>query len=98
MINEANEPSSACRLWRLSQVETSAPPVSRADYPGEPAKGQGRGESVVTGTGRSGKSALVTTATPKVTLVPMSVNHGQKTSPPNVLIHQSFVAGMFAGQ
>jgi len=26
MINEANEPSSACRLWRISQVETSAPP------------------------------------------------------------------------
>jgi hypothetical protein len=29
MINEANEPSSACRLRRFSQVETSAPPVSR---------------------------------------------------------------------
>jgi len=26
MINEANEPSSACRLWRLCQVETSTPP------------------------------------------------------------------------
>ena len=26
MINEANGPSSACRLWRISQVETSAPP------------------------------------------------------------------------
>src|SRR6266404_4891740 len=26
MINEANEPSSACRLWRISQVETSTPP------------------------------------------------------------------------
>lgn len=26
MINEANEPSSACRLWRVSQVETSTPP------------------------------------------------------------------------
>src|SRR5580658_8677125 len=23
---EANEPSSACRLWRISQVETSTPP------------------------------------------------------------------------
>lgn len=28
MINEANEPSSACRLWRISQVETSAPPAN----------------------------------------------------------------------
>jgi hypothetical protein len=26
MINEANEPSSACRLWRIQQVETSTPP------------------------------------------------------------------------
>ncbi len=26
IFNEANEPSSACRLWRISQVETSAPP------------------------------------------------------------------------
>jgi len=26
MFNEANEPSSACRLWRVSQVETSTPP------------------------------------------------------------------------
>ncbi len=28
VINEANEPSSACRLWRISQVETSAPPAN----------------------------------------------------------------------
>src|SRR5713101_942020 len=28
MINEANEPSSACRLWRISQVETSTPPAT----------------------------------------------------------------------
>src|SRR6516225_4206702 len=28
MINEANEPSSACRLWRVSQVETSTPPFA----------------------------------------------------------------------
>ena len=26
MIYEANEPSSACRLWRIFQVETSTPP------------------------------------------------------------------------
>jgi len=26
MINEANASSSACRLWRISQVETGAPP------------------------------------------------------------------------
>jgi len=26
MINEANVTSSACRLWRIFQVETSAPP------------------------------------------------------------------------
>ena len=30
MINEANEPSSACRLWRTNQVETSTPPCSIA--------------------------------------------------------------------
>src|SRR5207245_9930787 len=29
IINEANEPSSACRLWRISQVETSTPPATR---------------------------------------------------------------------
>ncbi len=29
MINEANEPSSACRLWRIYQVETSTPPFGR---------------------------------------------------------------------
>jgi AraC family transcriptional regulator of adaptative response/methylated-DNA-[protein]-cysteine methyltransferase len=29
MINEANEPSSACRLWRIFQVETSTPPTKR---------------------------------------------------------------------
>jgi len=28
MINEANEPSSACRLWRILMVETSTPPTS----------------------------------------------------------------------
>jgi len=26
MINEANEPSSACRFWRIYPVETSTPP------------------------------------------------------------------------
>jgi hypothetical protein len=29
MINEANEPSSACRLWRIYKVETSTPPSKR---------------------------------------------------------------------
>ncbi len=28
MFSEANVTSSACRLWRIAQVETSAPPVS----------------------------------------------------------------------
>jgi hypothetical protein len=28
MINEANASSSACRLWRVPQVETSAPPLT----------------------------------------------------------------------
>jgi hypothetical protein len=28
MINEANEPSSACRLWRVFMVETSTPPAT----------------------------------------------------------------------
>ena len=30
MINEANASSSACRLWRFRQVETSTPPKSDA--------------------------------------------------------------------
>jgi len=30
MIYEANEPSSACRLWRIFQVETSLSPAE--DY------------------------------------------------------------------
>jgi len=30
MINEANEPSSACRLRRIYQVETSTPPSGTA--------------------------------------------------------------------
>jgi hypothetical protein len=29
MINEANASSSACRLWRIPQVETGAPPSIR---------------------------------------------------------------------
>lgn len=29
MFNEANEPSSACRLWRIFMVETSTPPSKR---------------------------------------------------------------------
>ena len=33
MINEANEPSSACRLWRIFQVETSTPPNSKLIIP-----------------------------------------------------------------
>lgn len=32
MINEANVPSSACRLWRIFQVETSTPPRKLKDY------------------------------------------------------------------
>ena len=33
MIYEANEPSSACRLWRIFMVETSTPPFAeRANY------------------------------------------------------------------
>jgi hypothetical protein len=30
MINEANASSSACRLWRVHMVETSAPPTDDA--------------------------------------------------------------------
>jgi len=30
VINEANEPSSTCRLWRTCKVETSTPPKSGA--------------------------------------------------------------------
>jgi len=33
MINEANASSSACRLWRIPQVETGAPPSSKPKYP-----------------------------------------------------------------
>lgn len=29
MFYEANEPSSACRLWRIFMVETSTPPSKR---------------------------------------------------------------------
>ena len=32
MINEANASSSACRLWRVSQVETSTPPTNRDTF------------------------------------------------------------------
>ena len=32
MINEANASSSACRLWRIPQVETGAPPSNRQEY------------------------------------------------------------------
>jgi len=32
MINEANEPSSACRLWRVHLVETSTPPSSSSIF------------------------------------------------------------------
>jgi hypothetical protein len=28
MFNEANEPSSACRLWRIYKVETGTPPFA----------------------------------------------------------------------
>ena len=34
MINEANEPSSACRLWRICKVETSTPPKVAAPLSG----------------------------------------------------------------
>ena len=32
IFNEANEPSSACRLWRISMVETSTPPAEESQY------------------------------------------------------------------
>jgi hypothetical protein len=32
MINEANEPSSACRFWRIYQVETSTPPSAEQPH------------------------------------------------------------------
>jgi len=35
MINEANASSSACRLWRFRQVETSTPPSGK-DIIGHP--------------------------------------------------------------
>lgn len=38
MINEANEPSSACRLWRIFQVETSTPPNSNRIIPQIPTR------------------------------------------------------------
>jgi len=40
MINEANEPSSACRLQRIFQVETSTPPSNNPNI----AHFQGHGE------------------------------------------------------
>ena len=59
MFNEANEPSSACRLWRNFMVETSTPPskAEPSDYPARSAAGQGKGmngvrlEVAVTGGG-----------------------------------------------
>jgi len=39
MINEANEPSSACRLWRIRKVETSTPPKSSAVISGRRSSG-----------------------------------------------------------
>src|SRR5260370_23075114 len=43
MINESDEPSSACRLWRISQVETSTPPLlQRPYYRPFPAVGQAK--------------------------------------------------------
>jgi hypothetical protein len=45
MINEANASSSACRLWRICQVETSAPPqASRHTLHHFPAPVKSRGE------------------------------------------------------
>jgi hypothetical protein len=37
MINEANEPSSACRLWRIFMVETSTPPATAGNM-GDPCR------------------------------------------------------------
>src|SRR5581483_1556631 len=42
IFNEANEPSSACRLWRIFQVETSTPPKRRFQYDRESRVGQGK--------------------------------------------------------
>ena len=57
MINEANEPSSACRLWRISQVETSTPPslssVDNVMHLEAESKGK-RSGSRETGAGREG--------------------------------------------
>jgi hypothetical protein len=41
MINEANEPSSACRLWRILLVETSTPPKTTPYYRRFERLGQG---------------------------------------------------------
>jgi len=41
MINEANGSSSACRLWRVSQVETGTPPSQRKHHRAEAIGGQG---------------------------------------------------------
>ncbi len=38
MIYEAHEPSSACRLWRIFQVETSTPPTIENNIREKPAK------------------------------------------------------------
>jgi len=47
MIYEANASSSACRLWRVSQVETSTPQQHR-DCPADPPLRQGTNESLET--------------------------------------------------
>ncbi len=51
VIYEANASSSACRLWRLSQVETGAPPTKTNIYSigaeGRGVKGEGRVKRVI---------------------------------------------------
>ena len=51
MINEAHVPSSACRLWRIFQVETSTPPSRLSEYRTLPPQGQGRCGEIEKGKG-----------------------------------------------
>src|SRR5436190_16344141 len=78
------------------------PPTMESTKPAANAKVQSQKSSMarqctatsVTGFGvdlRAGQIKETSQATPSVTKTPIRVNHGQKTSPPNVRIHQSCV-------
>jgi hypothetical protein len=59
MINEANEPSSACRFWRIYQVETSTRPQSRTALSSRESPAGSRGVAGQTLPGKPAESFRV---------------------------------------